>query len=213
MPKKSVFPFRTWSLIGSSTLSDSLIRHLKFLSWDERANGNGSDYFHLTGGEEEQWDLTEQIESEWNKEAHGEKCQRKKTPEKNRTVVIFVSCPSWYWNHFSNWLLLLTVRGHCVFCGTSWFIVYLRTGLAHSRGPVPPHHLHRLGQDASFRLQRAKQPRRRLPRHPNRQGNQNVVFWGGWGWDKCVCLCVSWVGVETSALPNMSIETERDKNF
>lgn len=48
----------------------------------------------------------------------------------------------------------------------SWLA--LAAGLADAGWPVPPQHLHRLGEDASVRLQRAEQPGRRLPRNPNR---------------------------------------------
>lgn len=52
--------------------------------------------------------------------------------------------------------------------GSLWRVV---AGLANASGPLPPQHLHRLGQNASLHLQRAQQPGRRLPGHPDRQGN------------------------------------------
>lgn len=47
-------------------------------------------------------------------------------------------------------------------------LLALAAGLADAGRPVPPQHLHRLGEDASVHLQRAEQPGRRLPRNPNR---------------------------------------------
>lgn len=50
------------------------------------------------------------------------------------------------------------------------------SGVADTGRPVPPQHLYRLGEDASLRLQRAKQPRRRLVRHPDCQGRCLLIF-------------------------------------